>query len=63
MFYLLFVHSNDATSVLESPSSSAGSLDPASPRFRPHGDESGNFYVTMTSGNSKVSVRNKIKSK
>lgn len=44
--------------VLESPSSSAGSLDPASPRYRSHGDNngSGNFYVTMSSGNSKVSV-------
>lgn len=50
--------SNDTLSMLESPSSSAGSLDQASPRFRSQGDsnDSGNFYVTMTSSKSKISV-------
>lgn len=43
--------------MLESPSSSVGSLDPASPRMRA-GDNNGGFYVTMTplNSNSKVSV-------
>lgn len=56
--------SNDAMSMLESPSSSAGSLDQASPRFRSNGDsnDSGNFYVTMTSSKSKaVSVNKSMK--
>lgn len=51
-------NSNDALCMMESPSSSAGSLDQASPRFRSHGDNSANFYVTMTSTKSKVSVSN-----
>lgn len=44
--------------MLESPSSSVGSLDPASPRMRAGGDNNGGFYVTMTplNSNSKVSV-------
>lgn len=44
--------------MLESPSSSVGSLDPASPRMRAAGDNNGGFYVTMTplNSNSKVSV-------
>lgn len=44
--------------MLESPSSSVGSLDPASPRMRASGDNNGGFYVTMTplNSNSKVSV-------
>lgn len=55
--------SNDALSMLESPSSSAGSLDQVSPRFRSHGDsnDSGSFYVTMTSSTSKVSVSESLK--
>ncbi|XP_055313125.1 ankyrin repeat and SAM domain-containing protein 1A-like isoform X2 [Sitodiplosis mosellana] len=50
-------YSNDASSMLESPSSSVGSLDPASPRMRAGGDNNGGFYVTMTplNSNSKVS--------
>lgn len=50
--------SNDASSMLESPSSSVGSLDPASPRMRAAGDNNGGFYVTMTplNSSSKVSV-------
>ncbi|XP_031629781.1 ankyrin repeat and sterile alpha motif domain-containing protein 1B-like isoform X2 [Contarinia nasturtii] len=50
-------YSNDASSMLESPSSSVGSLDPASPRIRAGGDNNGGFYVTMTplNSNSKVS--------
>lgn len=50
---------NDASSMLESPSSSVGSLDPASPRFRANDlGDSGNFYVTMVplNPNAKVSV-------
>lgn len=44
--------------MLESPSSSVCSLDPASPRIRAGGDNNGGFYVTMTplNSNSKVSV-------
>lgn len=44
--------------MLESPSSSVGSLDPASPRMRAGTDNNGGFYVTMTplNSNSKVSV-------
>lgn len=50
--------SNDANSMLESPSSSVGSLDPASPRMRTGSEKNGGFYVTMTplNSNSKVSV-------
>lgn len=58
-FSLLFIeNSNDASSMLESPSSSVGSLDPTSPRMRAGGDNNGGFYVTMTplNSNSKVSV-------
>lgn len=59
---ILFIQkSNDASSLLESPSSSVGSLDPASPRMRASGDNNGGFYVTMTplnNSNSKVSVSN-----
>lgn len=44
--------------MLESPSSSVCSLDPASPRMRAGGDNNGGFYVTMTplNSSSKVSV-------
>lgn len=55
----LDIHRNDASSMMDSPSSSVGSLDPASPRFRAneHSD-TGNFYVTMVpmNPNAKVSV-------
>lgn len=49
--------------MLGSPSSSVGSLDPASPRMRAGGDNNGGFYVTMTplNSNSKVSVSFHIK--
>lgn len=52
-------NSMDAGYMLESPSSSVGSLDAASPRFRAiDNNSSGNFYVTMVplNSNSKVSV-------
>lgn len=49
--------------MIESPSSSVGSLDPASPRMRAGADNNGGFYVTMTplNSNSKVSVSSKHK--
>lgn len=62
MIFFPLENSNDASSMLESPSSSVGSLDPASPRMRSGGDNNGGFYVTMTplNSNSKVSVSKAI---
>lgn len=57
-FFSIRFISNEANSMLESPSSSVGSLDPVSPRMQRGCDKNGGFYVTMTplNSNSKVSV-------
>lgn len=58
VFFTLFSipNSNDASNMLESPSSSVGSLDLTSPRMCAGGDNNCGFYVTMTPLNSNLKI-------